>query len=65
MATSSTGTVTSFSFTTQAHADFYAATCFGLTEDNITSTLLLLDVMANDAGGRSISLYSLDDAYSS
>ena len=62
MATTSTGTVTSFGNTPQAVDDYFAATQTLLTEDSYGITWL--DVMANDLGGNAKTLYSLDDGAS-
>jgi len=56
-------TTTSSSNTPQATDDTFASSTTGLTED--TTTVVILDVMANDLGGKAKSLYSLDDGSSS
>ncbi|MET3598029.1 VCBS repeat-containing protein, partial [Mesorhizobium shonense] len=58
------GTTVSFSNTPQAQNDV-----FNYTEDNVvlasgSQTVIVLDVMANDAGGNAKSLYSVDDGIS-
>lgn len=59
------GTAVSFNNTPQAKDDFFSTALTGLTEDNLASQVLLLDVMPNDAGGNAKSLYSLDDGINS
>ena len=53
----------SFDKTPQAGDDFYGSAAAGLTEDS--SSVVRLDVMANDKGGNAKKLYSLDDGNSS
>ena len=59
MATSK-GIAISFNNTPQAADDFFSTAQTGLTEDGLPGAVIL-DVMANDAGGKGKSLYSLDD----
>ena len=59
------GSITSFNNTPQAKDDVFLASWSGLTEDNLITHSLVLDVMANDLGGNAKSLYSLDDGVNS
>src|SRR5262245_47001608 len=62
----SKGISVSFNNTPQAKDDVFTAAWDGLSEDNLASrTPIVLDVMANDAGGNAKSLYSLDDGINS
>jgi VCBS repeat-containing protein len=62
----STGTSVSFNNTPQASDDVFLAASTGLTEDDLASHApLVLNVMANDAGGNAKSLYSIDDGINS
>src|SRR6516165_4838350 len=63
MATSK-GIAISFNNTPQAADDFFSTAQTGLTEDGLPGAVIL-DVMANDAGGKGKSLYSLDDGINS
>ena len=62
MADITQGIVVSFGNTPQAESDLFLATQTGLTEDALG--IKILDVMANDLGGASKTLYSLDDGTS-
>ena len=60
------GIAVSFNNTPQAKDDFFTTAWDGLTEDNLASrSPLILDVMANDAGGNDKSLYALDNGLNS
>ena len=66
MATQTTGggSTTSFSNTPQAKDDLYTwtqAQLMGLTNYNVLTKIVTLDVMSNDLGGNAKSLFSIDD----
>src|SRR5258708_37044353 len=62
MADITQGIVQSFGNTPQAGNDLFLASQTGLTEDALG--IQILNVMANDLGGASKTLYSLDDGTS-
>jgi VCBS repeat-containing protein len=63
--TANTVNSVSFNNTPQAADDLFTSAVTDLNANNLTSGILLLDVMRNDAGGKAKSLYSLDDGINS
>src|SRR6185437_3019311 len=63
--TANTVNSVSFNNTPQAADDLFTSAVTDLNANNLTSGILLLDVMRNDAGGKAKSLYSLDDSINS